>query len=42
MNCKGGVSIKMGLAIQEEGCDFHGKGKQSFFILDLSPPANQK
>jgi hypothetical protein len=27
MNCKGGVSIKIGVAKEDEGCDFDGKRK---------------
>jgi hypothetical protein len=45
MNCKGGVSIKIRVAEEEdEGCDFDGKRKSvvSFFFPDLSPLANQK
>jgi hypothetical protein len=44
MNCKGGVSIKIGVAEEDKGCDFDGKRKSMvpFFPPDLSPLANQK
>ena len=35
MNCKGGVSIKIGVVEEDEGCDFDGKRKS---VVPFFPP----